>query len=160
MGVSVWIHLFNLVRSISARGSVCSTRKGLEYILNTALKNAVLMSGVPYGAAVSAASGSFQGRGATFFLTCSVALWHKLKGGTSGFSHLVWEGEPLALQFFGIATWKQTANILTDISSIELKRLLCSSSINLPAIFLQWPIDSLFYYLPCHAYTLFAFHDS
>lgn len=39
------------------------------------------MSGVPYGAAMSGASGLFQGRVATFFLTCSVAQWSKLKGG-------------------------------------------------------------------------------
>lgn len=38
------------------------------------------MSGVPYGAAMSGASGLFQRRGATFFLTCRVALWHKLTG--------------------------------------------------------------------------------
>lgn len=48
-------------------GSIREKRKGLLYILNTALKNAVLMSGVPHGTTMSGASGSFQRRTATFF---------------------------------------------------------------------------------------------
>lgn len=66
------------------RGLSAKERKGLLYILNTALKSTVLMSGVPYGAAVSGASGTFQGRGATFFLTCSGTM-AQIKGGTSAF---------------------------------------------------------------------------
>lgn len=64
-------------------GSVCLKRKGLLYILNTALKSTVLMSGAPYGAAASGASGPFQGRGATFFHTVQCGTMAHIKGGTS-----------------------------------------------------------------------------
>lgn len=75
------------------RWPVCSKRKGLLYILNTSLKNTVFMSGAPCSAAMSAASGSFQGRGATFFLSCSVAQWHKIRGKNIWFSKLSYEHE-------------------------------------------------------------------
>lgn len=52
------------------------------------------MSGVPHGAVVSGASGSFQGRGATFFLLCCVA---QIKGGTSACLPQIWQVEGRAL---------------------------------------------------------------
>lgn len=49
-------------------GSGVKGEKWLLHILNTALENAVLMSGIPHGATISGASSFFKGRGTFFFL--------------------------------------------------------------------------------------------
>lgn len=103
---NVWIHLLKLLRwwSTPMRGFACWKRKGLLYILNTALKNTVLMSGVPYGAAVSRASGSFQGRAKQFFLNMLCGTMAQNNRGTSAFLPQVWKGERMTLVW-----WHQCA---------------------------------------------------
>ena len=50
------------------------------------------MSGVPYGAAMSGASGSFQGRGGNIFLTMQCGTMAQIKGETSACLPQVWGG--------------------------------------------------------------------
>lgn len=103
---NVWIHLLKLLRwwSTPMRGFACWKRKGLLYILNTALKNTVLMSGVPYGAAVSRASGSFQGRAKHYFPNMLCGTMAQNNRGTSAFLPQVWKRERMTLVW-----WHQRA---------------------------------------------------
>lgn len=138
---NVWIHLLKLLRwwSTPMRGFACWKRKGLLYILNTALKNTVLMSGVPYGAAVSRASGSFQGRAKHFFLNMLCGTMAQNNRGTSAFLPQVWKGERMTLVW-----WHQCAIWCLMTSTDWGENVLWNNKI---VIVMDIKVWSVFFYL-------------
>lgn len=122
------------------RGFACWKRKGLLYILNTALKNTVLMSGVPYGAAVSRASGSFQGRAKDFFLNMLCGTMAQNNRGTSAFLPEVWKGERMTLVW-----WHQCAIWCLMTSTDWEEKVLWNNKIVIVMDITVWSV--FFFYL-------------